>query len=73
MARCAQACSTGDPEKWLSGAGLDADCVLLIFTLAALAPEDQHIMLSNAFKVSCTDHLLLHSRFQGNTCCFCSH
>lgn len=42
-----------DQEQWES-AGLEADSVLLIFTLAALAPEGQHIMLQNAFQVSCS-------------------
>ena len=34
-----------------AGAGLEADSLLIIFTLAALPQEDQHHMLSNAFKV----------------------
>ena len=33
-------------------AGLQADTVLLIFTLAALPPADQAIMLQNAYQVS---------------------
>jgi hypothetical protein len=33
-------------------AGLEADAVLLIFTLAAVAPEAMPIMLEKAFQVS---------------------
>ena len=33
-----------------TGAGLEADSLLMIFTLATLPQEDQHNMLSNAFK-----------------------
>ncbi|CAL8467539.1 g7077 [Coccomyxa elongata] len=48
-------CDAADPEigKRLLAelcAGLEADSVLLIFTLAALCPEGQHVMLRNAFK-----------------------
>ena len=32
-------------------AGLEGDSLLIIFTLAALAPKDQHTMLTNAYKV----------------------
>ena len=35
-----------------AAAGLNADSLLIIFTLAALPPKDQHIMLRNAYKVS---------------------
>lgn len=34
-------------------AGLEADIVLLIFTLAALDPQGQAVMLQNAYKVRC--------------------
>jgi len=36
----------------VAAAGLNADSLLIIFTLAALPPKDQHNMLSNAYKVS---------------------
>ena len=39
-------------QKAWAAAGLEADSLLIIFTLAALPPKDQHTMLSNAFKVS---------------------
>ena len=49
--------------QWLSdvcraSAGLKADSLLIIFTLAALPPEGQHHMLSNAFKVVALSWLL---------------
>jgi hypothetical protein len=44
-------CMTQGKNTRRLNAGLQADVVLLIFTLAALAPEDQHNMLVNAFKV----------------------
>ena len=37
-------------------AGLQADTVLLIFTLAALAPAEQAIMLQNAYQVGFVLH-----------------
>lgn len=39
-------------------AGLEADSLLIIFTLAALPPRDQHAMLINAYKVSIVTPLL---------------
>ena len=48
-------------------ADLQADCLLLIFTLAALAPDDMGNMLANCYKVSLIAAILPIS-FGGQSC-----